>query len=258
MLRPRILPCLLLKGTGLVKTVQFQNPTYIGDATNAVRIFNKKEVDELIFLDITATRENKKPPIKAISLISDECFMPLAAGGGVRSIADVKALLQAGAEKVIINTFAVENPGFIKEAARSVGSQSIVVSLDVRKPSGSLYEIYTHGGEKSTGLDPVNFARLCQEMEAGEIMINSIDRDGTMKGYDLRLIKMITDSVDIPVIACGGAGKISDLREAVKIAHASAAAAGSLFVFYGARRAVLINFPTKKELRSIFRNGKDL
>lgn len=256
MLRPRILPCLLLRGTGLVKTIQFKNPTYVGDATNAVRIFNKKEADELIFLDITATRESKKPPFQAISLISDECFMPLAAGGGVRNISDVKALLQAGAEKVIINTFAVENPSFIKEAAKNVGSQSIVVSIDVRKKSNGSYEVYTRGGTKPTGLNPVNFARLMQEMEAGEIMINSIDRDGMMKGYDLRLVRMVADAVNIPVIACGGAGKLSDFRDVTMEGHASAVAAGSLFVFYGQRRGVLVNFPTKQELVQIFENPK--
>ena len=251
MLRPRILPCLLLKGTGLVKTIKFQNPTYIGDSTNAVRIFNKKEVDELIFLDIMATKEARKPPSQLISQISDECFMPLAAGGGIRTLKDINDLLIAGAEKVVINTYAVENPAFIKEAARKVGSQSVVISIDAKKRVDGSYEVYTHGGTKPTGICPVNFARLCQEMEAGEIMICSIDRDGTMTGYDLRLIKMVADAVNVPVIACGGAGNLEDSSKAVKVG-ASACAAGSMFVFYGSRRAVLINFPTKTELRQTF------
>lgn len=253
MLNARIIPCLLLKGTGLVKTIQFKNPTYVGDATNAVRIFNAFEVDEIVFLDINATKENRKPPIEAIKLISDECFMPLAAGGGVRSIKDIKELINAGAEKVIINTCAVEKPEFIKEASKIFGSQSVVVSIDAKKRADKTYEVYTHGGSKKTGLDPVSFAKKMEEMGAGEIMINSIDRDGTMKGFDIKLVKSVANAVKTPVIACGGAGKLEDFGKAVKQGKASAAAAGSFFVFYGKRRAVLINFPEKNELKGILK-----
>lgn len=248
MLKTRVIPCLLLKNEGLVKTVKFKEPKYVGDPINAVRIFNEKEVDELIFLDITATVEGNKPPINLISHISDECNMPLAYGGGVKSVKDVKEVLYAGAEKVVINTSAVENPELIREAAQTFGSQSIVVSIDTRKRFGGKFEAYTHSGSKRTHLDPVEFAVKMEQMGAGEILINSIDRDGTMEGYDVELIKRVAQSLSIPVIACGGAGKLQDFADAVKSGGASAVAAGSFFVFHGRRRAVLINFPTQAEL----------
>lgn len=250
MLSARVIPCLLLKGTGLVKTTKFKNPVYIGDSTNAVRIFNKKEVDELIFLDITATKEKRQPPIKLISQISDECFMPLAVGGGIKSLQDAKALINAGAEKIIINTFAVENPEFIQEVSQLLGNQSVVVSIDAKKNRKGKYEVMTHAGTKSTGLDPVSWAKKAEKMGAGEIMINSIDKDGTMAGYDLKLTGMVSRAVGIPVIACGGAGKVKHFIDAVSHG-ASAVAAGSFFVFFGSRRAVLINFPTKEEIKLI-------
>lgn len=251
MLKARILPCLLLKGTGLVKTINFKNPTYLGDSTNAVRIFNQREVDELIFLDIDATTEHKTPPIELISKISDECFMPLAYGGGIRNMKQVRELFKAGVEKVIINSYAYENPSFITEIAEEFGSQSVVVSIDVKKKSNGTYETYSHGGQKATGREPIEFALEMEKYKVGELMINSIDRDGTMKGYDLKLIRQVSDAVSVPVIACGGAGKTEDLRKAIKEGHASAVAAGSLFVFYGPRRAVLINFPDKKIINKI-------
>lgn len=250
MLSARIIPCLLLKGTGLVKTTQFKKPVYVGDSTNAVRIFNKKEVDELIFLDITATKENRQPPIDLISQISDECFMPLAVGGGIRTVQDAKALVNAGAEKVIINSHAVENPHFIKEVAQLMGNQSVVVSIDARKHRNGQYEVMTHAGTRSTGLDPVSWAKKAEEMGAGEIMINSIDQDGMMTGYDLKLVRLVSKAVGIPVIACGGAGKVKHFINAIACG-ASAVAAGSFFVFFGSRRAVLINFPTKDEIKTI-------
>jgi cyclase len=248
MLIPRVIPCLLLKDKGLVKTVKFKNPKYVGDPINAVRIFNEKEVDELIFLDITATIEKRPPPIDVISQISDECLMPLTFGGGISTVDQVKQVLNAGAEKVSINTSAVENPILIKEASENFGSQSIVVAIDVKKKLFGKYEVFTHDGTRGTGLDPVQFSQKMEEYGAGEILINSIDRDGTMQGYDINLIKLITTAVNIPVIACGGAGKVHDFSEALLTGGASAVAAGSLFVFYGKRRAVLINYPTKKEL----------
>lgn len=250
MLSARIIPCLLLKGTGLVKTTQFKKPVYVGDSTNAVRIFNKKEVDELIFLDITATKENRQPPINLISQISDECFMPLAVGGGIRTVQDAKALVNAGAEKVIINSYAVENPKFIQEAAQLMGNQSVVISIDAKKKRNGEYEVMTHAGTKPTGLNPVSWAKKAEQMGAGEIMINSIDQDGTMMGYDLKLIKMVSKAVGIPVIACGGAGKMEDFLKAID-QGASAVAAGSYFVFFGARKAVLINFPNETEIKKI-------
>jgi cyclase len=248
MLKARVIPCLLLKNKGLVKTVQFKEPRYVGDPINAVWIFNQKEVDELIFLDIMATKERNKPPIELISKISDECFMPLTVGGGIRSVEDIKELLNAGAEKVSINTFAVENPSFIKEASDVFGSQSIVVAIDVKRHKKGLYEVFTNGGTRPAGIDPVSLAVQMAAMGAGEILLNSIDRDGTMKGYDIELIREVSDAVNIPVIACGGAGKLEDLAGAINGGRASAVAAGSFFVFHGRRRAVLINFPTKEEL----------
>lgn len=252
MLRPRVIPCLLLKNKGLVKTVQFQNPVYVGDPINAVRIFNDKEVDELIFLDITASLERRPPPFEFISKIAEECFMPLCYGGGIRKLGDVKTILSLGVEKVCINSYAVENPNFIRAAADLAGSSSIVVALDVKKNSQGTYELYTYSGTKPTGIDPIQWATQMEKMGAGELLLNSIDRDGTMQGYDIELIKRVTEAVSVPVIACGGAGKISDLAQAVHEGKASAVAAGSMFVFHGKHRAVLINFPTPQELAEAF------
>lgn len=251
MLKARVIPCLLLKNKGLVKTVQFKEPRYVGDPINAVWIFNQKEVDELIFLDIMATKESNKPSIELISKISDECFMPLTVGGGIRSVEDIKELLNAGAEKVSINTYAVENPSFIKEASDVFGSQSIVVSIDAKRHKKGLYEVFTHRGTRPAGIDPVSLAVQMEGMGAGEILINSIDREGTMEGYDIQLIREVSDAVNIPVIACGGAGKLEDFADAINVGHASAVAAGSFFVFHGRRRAVLINFPTREELEPL-------
>ena len=252
MLQTRVIPCLLLKDKGLVKTIRFKQPRYIGDPINAVKIFNTKEVDELIFLDITATREKKILPLDLVSRIANECSMPFAVGGGINSVADIKALLNLGVEKVVINTYGIEHPPFIKEAAGIFGTQSVVVSIDARKLSNGSYEVYTHGGTKATGVDPVSLARQMETAGAGELFLNSIDRDGTMEGYDLKLIRSVTEAINIPVIACGGAGKSGDFTDAVKMGHASAAAAGSLFVFHGRRRAVLINYPTREELDALF------
>jgi imidazole glycerol-phosphate synthase subunit HisF len=248
MLKVRVMPCLLLRNAGLVKTIQFKNPGYVGKPINAIRIYNEKEVDELIFLDITATVENKRPPFKIISEIANECFMPVAYGGGVRTLDDVKEIFSLGIEKVALNSYAVENPLFVRMAADKFGSQSIVVSIDAKRKLWGRYEVYTHGGRKATGLDPVKFAAQMQEMGAGEILLTSIDRDGTMQGYDLDLVKRITDTVNVPVIACGGAGKVSDFKAVVEEGGASAAAAGSMVVYFGRNRAVLVNFPEKKEL----------
>lgn len=253
MSQTRVIPCLLLQDKGLVKTVQFKKARYVGDPINAVRIFNTKEVDELIFLDILASKEGKKLPMDLLSVIANECSMPFAVGGGIRSTASIKEVLNTGAEKVVINTYGVENPSFIKEAASIFGSQSIVVSIDARRVNNGSYEVFTCGGTKATGIAPVSLAVQMETMGAGELMLNSIDKDGTMEGYDLELIKSVSDAVSIPVIACGGAGKIEDFADAVKIGHASAVAAGSMFVFHGRRRAVLISFPTKEELELVLR-----
>ncbi|MBI2287960.1 MAG: imidazole glycerol phosphate synthase subunit HisF [Chloroflexi bacterium] len=250
MLRTRVIPCLLLKDKGLVKTIRFTQPTYIGDPINAVRIFNTKEVDELVFLDITATIEGRKLPIALASIIANECSMPFAIGGGIKTLDDIKELLNMGAEKVVINTQAVEDPSLIKTASNLFGNQSIVVSIDAKQQKNGAYEVYTHGGTRATGIDPVTMATKMEAIGAGEILLTSIDRDGTMQGYDLELIKLVTDATTVPIIACGGAGELSDFADAVRKGGASAVAAGSMFVFHGRRRAVLINFPTRAELES--------
>lgn len=251
MIRPRVIPVLLLQGQGLVKTVKFTDPTYLGDPINIVRIFNDKEVDELVFLDITATAESRSPAFETLAKITSECFMPLGYGGGVHTIDDIKKLLQIGIEKIALNTAAVENPALVREAADYAGSQAVVISMDVRKDRSGKYELYTRSGTKNTGLDPVKQAIEMEKWGAGELLINSIDRDGTMEGYDLELIRRVSDAVSIPMIACGGAGKLQDLGDAIKLGNASAAGAGSIFVFQGPLRGVLISYPSPADLKRI-------
>ncbi|HYM37644.1 MAG TPA: AglZ/HisF2 family acetamidino modification protein [Nitrospiraceae bacterium] len=249
--RPRVIPVLLLKENVLYKTVRFRNATYVGDPRIAVKIFNDKGADEIVLLDIAATCERRKPNFKLIGEIAGECFMPMAYGGGVREIDDVRTILKLGVEKVVINTAAVENPGFVTEAARINGSSSVVVSIDARRTLFGRYRVCTHAGTRRTSLDPVAFARRMAEAGAGEILINSIDRDGTLKGYDLSLTRSVADAVDVPVVACGGAGSVEDFRTVFRETPASAAAAGSFFVFQGPHRAVLITYPTE-ELEVLF------
>lgn len=253
MLKTRIIPCLLLKGQGLVKTFKFRNPKYVGDPINAVKIFNDKEVDELVLLDIEASVEGRRPPAKLISEIASECFMPLSYGGGLRNLDDLKTIFSLGVEKVILNSYAIENPAFVEKAAEFYGSQSIVVSIDVKKSSSGKYEVFAHGGRRKTNLHLIEHVIEMEKLGAGEIFLNSIDKDGTMEGYDIELIKKVTESVSIPVIACGGASKIEDFVEAVKVGGASAAAAGSMFVFHGKHRAVLITYPSIDSLEKALR-----
>jgi len=246
--KTRIIPSLLLKHQGFVKTRKFKSPTYLGDPINIVKIFNDKEADELSILDITATQENRGPNFDLLKDIASECFMPLGYGGGLKSIEDIRKLFRLGFEKAICNTMAVENPSFLKAAADQFGNQSIVGSIDVKKSFLGRNEVYTRCGSKNTSLDPVDLARKMEQIGVGEIFLNSIDRDGTMTGYDIGLIKQLADAVQIPVVACGGAGKVEDFQDAVKRGGASAVAAGSFFVFQGKHRAVLINMPTMEEL----------
>jgi len=243
---------LLLKGQGLVKTVRFKKPKYVGDPINAVKIFNDKEVDELVFLDIEATVDGRKPSFKLISEIASECFMPLSYGGGVRDLDDIKTIFNLGAEKVIINSYAIEKPDFVREASGRYGNQSIVVAVDVKRNPFGKHEIFSLGGRKKTKLNLVDHVKEMEKLGAGEIFLNSIDRDGTMEGYDIEIIKRVTKAVSIPVIACGGAGKITDFAEAVEKGRASAVAAGSMFVFHGKHRAVLITYPSVQELEEAF------
>ncbi|MCX5805029.1 MAG: AglZ/HisF2 family acetamidino modification protein [Proteobacteria bacterium] len=251
MLIPRVIPCLLLQNAGLVKTVKFKDPKYLGDPINIVKIFNDKEVDELVFLDITATVEGKHPPFELLEQVASEAFMPVGYGGGIRSLEDVKTILGLGIEKVVINSYAVENPSFISNVANFAGSQSTVVSIDVKKGIFGAYEVRTHRGTKTTGMDPVELAVRMENEGAGELILCSIDRDGTMKGYDIDLISRVAAAVNIPVVACGGSRTVHDLGAVIKQGGASAAGAGSMFVFQGPHRAVLISYPHYDELEQL-------
>jgi len=233
--------------------VKFRKPVYLGDPINILKIFNEKEVDEVVVLDIGATVEGRPINYALIKDIASECFMPLCYGGAIQNTEDVRRLFELGIEKVAVNSYVVENLGFISECVKLFGSQSIVVSIDVKKTLFGKYEVYTQSGKKNTKLDSVAYAMRMQELGAGELLLNSIDRDGTMKGYDIDLIKAVTESVSIPVIACGGAGKIQDFLLAIRNGGASAVAAGSMFVFHGKNRAVLITYPVYEELEKLFR-----
>ncbi len=249
----RIIPCLLLHDKGLVKTVQFKNPVYVGDPLNAIRIFNEKEVDELIFIDIDATREKTEPDYALIEDIASECFMPLCYGGGIKTIEQIRKIFALGVEKVAISSAAINNPNLIKEAASIFGSQSIIVVVDVKKSLLGQYHVYIENGTKNTKLNVIEWAREVSKLGAGEIVINSIDNDGTMKGYDLGLIKEITKNISIPVTALGGAASLNNMGDVINKSRASAAAAGSLFVFTGVHKAVLINYPARSEIDEILK-----
>lgn len=245
--RPRIIPVLLLSNQGLVKTIKFKKPNYLGDPINAVKIFNEKEVDELCLLDIEASKTGQTPDFDFLTDIASEAFMPLSYGGGIRTIDEIQRLFKIGFEKVVLNTSFVENPMLISQAAELVGSQSVVVSIDAKVSFLGKYNVFIKGGNEKSVYTPVEAAKEAERLGAGELIINSIDNDGTMQGYDNKLIKMVTDAVKIPVIACGGAGAIHDLKEIIYESNAHAAAAGSMFVYYGRKKAVLINFPTEEE-----------
>lgn len=251
MFRPRVIPVLLLKGDGLVKTVRFRKDNYIGDPINAVRIFNDLEADELIFLDITATEEKRKFSLEIIQEIGDEAYMPFAFGGAVSSVEDALQIVSAGAEKVIICSKAIENPGVISEIASAIGNQSVVISIDYKKNLFGKYSVYAKRGSAKSNFSPVEFAKMMEDKGAGEIMLHSIERDGMMDGYDLEMILKVSAEVSIPVIACGGARDLNDMKLAVSNG-AHAVAAGSLFVYHGPRRAVLINYPEKLDLIKTF------
>lgn len=254
MFRPRVIPVLLLKNLGLVKSVQFKDYRYIGDPINAVKIFNDLRADELVFLDILASKEKRKILLDFVRNVGDEANMPFAVGGGISTIADIKEIINAGAEKVVINTQAVENPDFIRQAAEEFGSSTVAVSIDVKKKFLGKTQVYTHGGEKATGLDPVVFAQQMEDKGAGELIITSIEKEGKMEGYDLDLIRRVSEAVSIPVIANGGAGNLQHMKDAIRQSHASAVAAGSLFVYHGPRNAVLVNYPTASELQQLFQS----
>jgi len=250
---PRIIPCILLHKGGLVKTVKFKNPRYIGDPINTVKIFNEKEVDELIVMDIDATPANREPDYSVIEDIVSEAFMPVCYGGGITSIQQMRRIFWTGVEKVSLSASAIANPALIEEAADHFGSQSIVVMLDITKTRlKRQYQVVTHNATKKTALDPFETAVLMEKSGAGELVLNNVDRDGLMTGYDEDYIKKITGAVNIPVIALGGAGKMDHLKQVVMNGGAFAAAAGSMFVYHGKHRAVLINYPKLKQILKLF------
>jgi len=250
--RPRIIPVLLLYNLGLVKSVKFKNYRYIGDPINAVKIFNDKKADELVFFDINASKENRLISLDFVKKVGDEANMPFAVGGGIKTIKDIRDILENGAEKIIINTKALENPEFIKEASDAFGSSTIVVCLDVKKNIFGSYQLVCRNAEKKTKEDFIKFAQRIEEYGAGEIIVQSVDRDGTYLGFDIGIIKKISEAVSVPVVALGGARNYNDFNIAVKKGLASAVAAGSLFVYHGPLRAVLISYPTKNEIKEIF------
>jgi cyclase len=251
-LTTRVIPCLLLKGGGLVKTVGFAQPRYVGDVLNAVRIFNDKEVDEIFILDIEAHAGPGRIKWDLIRDIAGECFMPMGYGGGVTTVDEFKRLFNCGVEKVAVNSAALDSLALVEAAARQFGSQSIVVSIDVRKTLFGGYSVVSHGGRRKRRSDPAAYAREAERAGAGELLVTSVDRDGTLKGYDLDLVQQVTSAVRVPVIACGGAGRLSDFKAAVA-RGASAVAAGSMFVFHGPHRAVLITYPERQELEASLR-----
>jgi cyclase len=230
-LKRRLIPCLLLKAGRCIKTIRFDSIRDVGNPITAARVYDAQGADELIFLDITASHEGRDILFDLVAQTAEQCFMPLTVGGGVRTVADIRKLLQAGADKVAINTAAVENPAFIREAAGVFGNQCIVVSIDARAQAPGGYEVFTYRATKPTGLDPVEWARQMADFGAGELLITAVDRDGTMEGYDLELIRAVADAVTVPVIASGGCGTLQHLVEGITLAHASAVAAASLFHF---------------------------
>ena len=249
--RPRIIPVLLIDDRDLIKTKQFGTQTYLGDPVNAVKIFNRKGIDEMAILDISATKLGKEPDWELLEDIASEAFMPLSYGGGITTVEQVKRLLATGYEKVVINTSFVRKPELVAEAVNLAGGQSVVVSIDVKKVDGR-YKCVICDGQEIINQTPVELAQKAEAMGAGEIFLNSVDRDGMMQGYDLDLVKSVADAVNIPVTACGGAAGINDLKRVLHEGKAHAAAAGSMFVFYGRLKAVLITAPTEQEL---IRNG---
>jgi imidazole glycerol-phosphate synthase subunit HisF len=248
MFRPRVIPVLLLKDLAIVKSVQFKNYKYIGDPINAVRIFNDLEADELVFLDITASKRNRLISVDFVKAVGEEAQMPFCVGGGISTLEDIKAVIGAGAEKVVLNTSAGRDPEFVKAASDEFGSSTIVVCVDVKRTLFGVQRAWIVGGSRATRFSPLDFAKLMEDKGAGELIIQSIEKDGTMEGYDIDLIKSISQSVSIPVVALGGAGRIQDLVDGYRYGFANGLAAGSLFVYQDKQRGVLINYPQQTDV----------
>lgn len=253
MLRSRIIPCLLIQNKGLVKTVKFKDPKYVGDPINAVKIFNEKEVDELIVLDIDATKENRCPNLKMIKGLADECRMPFCYGGGITTVEQAKKIINLGAEKVALSYSALNNISLCQEIGNVIGNQSVVVVIDVKKKKifGG-YDIYTHNGTKKSNWKLKDFISKLEEIGIGEIVINSIDNDGMMQGYDLPLIESVREKCSMPITVIGGAGSLQNIKDLIRKFKIIGAAAGSLFVFKGKYKAVLISYPNREERKPIY------
>ena len=255
MLRPRIIPCLLVHENGLVKTVNFKNPKYVGDPINAVRIFNEKEVDELAIFDIDATVQGNEPNYSLIERLASQSMMPLCYGGGVKTVEQAQRIFSLGIEKIALSSAVLHNPKLITQIANHVGSQSVIVVLDVKKKLMGGYEVYTHNGKKATGINPMKFVEEAQRLGAGEIVINSIDKDGVMKGYDLDLIEKVREKITLPLTVLGGGGSLDDIEKIIQRHGVIGIAAGSLFVFKGPYKAVLINYPNREEKNKLFQKN---
>jgi len=252
MLAPRIIPCLLVHNKGLVKTIKFKDAKYVGDPINAVKIFNEKESDELMVLDIDATALGREPDYKMIENLAVECRMPLCYGGGIKTVEQATKIFNLGVEKIALSSSAIENPKLVSDIAKEVGNQSVVVVLDVKKKMFGSYDVYTHNGTKKAKIDLEKFIKELQKLGVGEIVINSIDNDGVMKGYDVALIEKVKPLVDVPMTVLGGAGSLDDIKGLIKKFGIIGCAAGSLFVFKGKYRAVLINYPKKDEKEKLY------
>jgi cyclase len=251
MLQKRVIPALLLRDDALVKTVKFDKCAYIGDPVNTVKIFNELEVDELVFLDITATNENRAPNLRILREIADECFMPLGYGGGLNNFETVQSIFEIGFEKVILNSVMHSRPEFVTEIADHYGNQAVVASIDVKINFWGNHEVWSHSGKRNTKKNPVSWAQELEKLGAGEILLTSIDREGTWSGFDLQLTQKIADAVNVPVIASGGAGSLIHIKEVVSEGRASSVALGSMVVYQQKGMGVLVNFPDYDELQSM-------
>jgi cyclase len=256
MLRPRIIPSLLIHENGLVKTVNFKDPKYVGDPINAVKIFNEKQVDELVFFDIDATVLNREPDYSLIEKLANQSRMPLCYGGGVKTVEQAQKIFSLGIEKIALSSAVIQNPSLVTQIAQRVGSQSVIVVLDIKKKLFGSYEVYTHNGKKATGINPIKFAQELEALGVGELVLNSIDQDGMMKGYDLNLIEKVVENISIPVTVLGGAGSLKDIETVIEKNGVIGVAAGSLFVFKGPYKAVLINYPNQEEKNNLFKSLK--
>lgn len=249
MLRPRIIPCLLIEQDYLVKTVKFKYDKYIGDPINTLRLFNEKEVDEIIFLDIKASKQDTEPNYGLLKDLASECFMPMSYGGGVTTLQQIEKILSIGIEKIVVNNFALQNSDFLKNAVKNFGSTTIIGAIDIKRSFFNKVEVFSHPKNKNSGIKLSDHLNKVLDAGVGEIFINDVDRDGTYTGFDLNLIKKLSDNIDVPMIICGGASNYNDLAKALQ-AGASAVAAGSIFIFHGPHRAVLITYPGKEDFKA--------